>query len=82
MIRLDTFEKAPQGYGPPRSSWFNNLINHARSESVYECMSQIAAEYGAVWMRAERDDGMTSLWPEYLDFEDEGQATAFLLRWA
>lgn len=87
MIRLDTFEKAPQGYGAPRSSWFNNLINHARSESiklelVYECMTQIVAEYGGVWARAERTDGRIALWPEYLDFEDEGQATMFLLRWA
>lgn len=87
VTRLETFEAAPQGYGAPRSRWFVNLWRHARGETTQRVeavdrMKAIAVESGGKWTYAERTDGLIPVWPEYLDFENDEDATLFLLRWA
>lgn len=87
MTRLETFATTYTGFGAPKSSWFNNLRAEMANRpfdpyfTTYDMMNQIVKESGGVWTYAEAKNNRVPIWPEYLDFEDEQQASLFLLRW-
>lgn len=64
-----------------RSQWFRNFISESGPLVCEAELQNWASEYNGSF-RYNIHRGRTSLWPHWLDFVNEEDATVFLLRWS
>ena len=76
MITLDTFDTVTY----LKTTWFANFIQNNKYPPDEE-LQERAAEWGGKF-RWHYEGEMRTLLPNWLDFEDERDATIFLLRWS
>jgi len=76
MITIDVYDDTGV-----RSQWFRNFIARSGPLVSHTELQNWADEWNAVF-RYDTEQGRKSLWPHWLDFEDEQDASLFLLRWS
>ena len=82
MIRLPCYEPSIGEWGAEKTDWWANIIRSIPVVDSLRYLDSIEQEWGARWEYGWSPDGDRMLFPQALVFENESDATMFLLRWA